>query len=79
MAANRTSPIGYELVIETFLKHNRGDLALPFVPKVSNFEMQANYYSRMGMTEEASRARAQSQEGAGAGRLFRMFRLGGSS
>eukprot|EP00927_Polykrikos_kofoidii_P077399 TRINITY_DN74338_c0_g1_i1.p1 TRINITY_DN74338_c0_g1~~TRINITY_DN74338_c0_g1_i1.p1 ORF type:complete len:862 (-),score=143.57 TRINITY_DN74338_c0_g1_i1:161-2746(-) len=70
MATLRSSPIGYELVIEAFLKHRRNDLALPFVPKVKNFDTQAAFYSRMGMEEEAQTARAQRQERAGPGRLL---------
>ena len=42
--------------IEAFLKHDRRDLARPFVPKVKNPEQQANYYARMGMDEEAQAA-----------------------
>eukprot|EP00928_Gymnodinium_smaydae_P028796 TRINITY_DN21867_c0_g1_i1.p1 TRINITY_DN21867_c0_g1~~TRINITY_DN21867_c0_g1_i1.p1 ORF type:complete len:863 (-),score=161.32 TRINITY_DN21867_c0_g1_i1:112-2700(-) len=70
MATHRTSPIGYELIVETFLKHRRNDLALPFVQKVKNPEMQATYYSKMGMEEEANAARRQAQERAGPGRLL---------
>merc|ERR1712151_760640 len=69
-AANRTSPIGYELFIEAFLKHGRNDLAQPFVPRVKDPEKQAIYYSKMGMEEEAAAARAQQQKQGGAGRLL---------
>lgn len=51
MAANRTSPIGYEPFIEAFLKHRREDLAVPFVPKVKSAAAQARFYSRMGMED----------------------------
>jgi len=74
MATHRTSPIGYELIIEAFLKSGRNDLASPFVPRVKNPELQAEYYSRMGMEEEAQAARAMRQERAGAGMLLNMFR-----
>jgi len=77
LAKNRTSPIGYELFIEAFLEHRRNDLALPFVPKVKSSEQQASYYSRMGMEEDAQRARAQGQELSGAGRLLQNIFGGG--
>merc|ERR1712061_851423 len=70
MATHLKAPIGYELVIEAFLKHGRNDYALPFVPKVKNPELQAAYYTQMGMEEEAQAARAQRQERAGPGRLL---------
>lgn len=70
MARHLVSPVGYEIVVEAFLKHNRHDLALPFVPKVKNPELQAVYYSRMGMENEARAAREQRPERAGAGRLL---------
>merc|ERR1712232_145588 len=77
MATRLTSPIGYELVIEAFLKHGRNDYAKPFVPKVKDAERQAAYYSKMGMEEEAQAALRQRQERGGAGRLLQnMFRLG---
>lgn len=79
LAKNRTSPIGYELFIEAFLEHQRHDLALPFVPKVKSSEQQAIYYSRMGMEEDAQRARAQGQELSGAGRLLQNIFGGGRS
>merc|ERR1711920_378874 len=69
LAQCRTSPIGYELFIEAFLKRGRNDLALPLVPKIKNLEQQATYYSRMGTEEDAQRARAQGQERSGPGRL----------
>jgi len=70
MATHRSSPVGYELVVEAFLKHGQHDLAKPFVPKVKNPELQAAYYERMGMHEEARAARAQRHERAGPGRLL---------
>mmetsp|Transcript_58339 Transcript_58339/g.103681 ORF Transcript_58339/g.103681 Transcript_58339/m.103681 type:complete len:862 (+) Transcript_58339:8-2593(+) len=70
LATHRSSPIGYELFIEAFLKHGRNDLAIPFVTKVKSSDQQAIYYSRMGMEEEAQRARMQGQERTGAGRLL---------
>uniref|UniRef100_A0A7S1FJ93 Vacuolar protein sorting-associated protein 16 homolog n=1 Tax=Noctiluca scintillans TaxID=2966 RepID=A0A7S1FJ93_NOCSC len=76
MATNRSSPIGYEMVIEAFLKHGREDLALPFVPKVKNLETQAAFYTKMGMETEAQAARSQRQERAGPGALLsNMFRM----
>jgi len=76
MATNRSSPIGYEMVIEAFLKHGREDLALPFVPKVKNLETQAAFYTKMGMESEAQAARSQRQERAGPGALLsNMFRM----
>ncbi|CAE8714100.1 unnamed protein product, partial [Polarella glacialis] len=77
MATHRTSPIGYELIIEAFLKHGRNELALPFIPKVKTAEQQAMYYSRMGMDAEAQAALTQRQERSGAGRLLsNILRLG---
>eukprot|EP00929_Paragymnodinium_shiwhaense_P019549 TRINITY_DN13286_c0_g2_i1.p1 TRINITY_DN13286_c0_g2~~TRINITY_DN13286_c0_g2_i1.p1 ORF type:complete len:864 (-),score=226.37 TRINITY_DN13286_c0_g2_i1:194-2785(-) len=70
MATRLTSPIGYELVIEAFLKHGRHDYAKPFVPKVKDPERQAAYYSKMGMEEEAQAALRQRQERGGAGRIL---------
>mmetsp|Transcript_72406 Transcript_72406/g.204674 ORF Transcript_72406/g.204674 Transcript_72406/m.204674 type:complete len:865 (+) Transcript_72406:200-2794(+) len=73
MATALNPPSGYEQVIEAFLKHDRRDLARPFVPKVKNPEQQANYYARMGMDEEAQAARAQAQQqasGFGSGRFL---------
>jgi len=75
LATCRTSPIGYELFIDAFLKAGRNDLASPFVQRVKNPDLQASYYERMGMEEEAQAARAQRQERAGAGRLLNMFSL----
>lgn len=65
MASIRSSPIGYELVIDQFLKHNRRDLALPLIPKVRSPEQQAVYYSKLGREEDAAAARAQRQDGPG--------------
>lgn len=77
LANNRTSPIGYELFVEAFLKHGRSELALPLVPRVKNAEEQANFYSRMGMDDEAKKARDQGgQGGAGAGRFLKSLGLG---
>ena len=98
-ATHRTSPIGYELFIETFLllglfsmfllmsfclgrrscrtrKHGRNDFALALVPQVKGGEQQAQYYLRMGMAEEAQRARSQGQERSGAGRLLNILGVG---
>lgn len=75
MATCRSSPVGYELFIDAFLRAGRNDLASPFVPRVKNPELQAEYYQRMGMEEEAQAARAQRQERAGAGRLLNMMGL----
>lgn len=70
MATHRTSPIGYELIVETFLKHGRKDLAQTFVPRVKDPEQQASYYSRMGMEEEARAALAQRSDRAGVVGVF---------
>merc|ERR1712039_340309 len=70
MATHRSSPVGYELFVEAFLKHGRSDLAIPFVPRVKSPELQAVYYTQMGMEEEAQAARAQRQERAGPGKLL---------
>eukprot|EP00747_Dinoflagellata_sp_TGD_P152940 gnl/TRDRNA2_/TRDRNA2_177353_c3_seq1.p1 gnl/TRDRNA2_/TRDRNA2_177353_c3~~gnl/TRDRNA2_/TRDRNA2_177353_c3_seq1.p1 ORF type:complete len:411 (+),score=99.18 gnl/TRDRNA2_/TRDRNA2_177353_c3_seq1:153-1385(+) len=69
MATNVTSPIGYEFIIEAFLKHDRNDYALSFISQVSS-EQQAVYYERMGMDREAEAARAAGDERGGAGRLL---------
>lgn len=77
MATHRTSPVGYELVVEAFLKHGQRTLAVPFVPKVKSLDLQATYYERLGMQEEARAARAQRQERAGPGKLLQnMLRFG---
>lgn len=73
LATHRTSPIGYELIIEAFLRNNQIDMARPFVPRVKNPELQATYYSKMGMEEEAAAARAQRQPGAGPRGLLQNF------
>merc|ERR1712216_640449 len=76
LANNRTSPIGYELFVEAFLKHGRTELALPLVPKVKSAEAQAVFYSKMGMEEQAQRAReASGQARSGAGRLLQNLGL----
>ncbi|CAE7218827.1 vps16 [Symbiodinium sp. CCMP2592] len=75
-ATHRTSPIGYELFIDTFLKHGRNDFALALVPQIKSAEQQAQYYLRMGMAEEAQRARSQGQERSGAGRFLNMLGVG---
>jgi len=75
LASNRTSPIGYELFVEAYLKHGRTELALPLVPKVKNPEAQAAFYSKMGMEEEAQRALAQGRGRGGAGNLLANFGL----
>jgi len=70
-AKNLTSPIGYEVFIDAFLKHNRNDLAMPFMPQVKNLEQRARFYERMGMHEEANATLAQDQQQGGAGRLLK--------
>lgn len=70
-ATSMTSPIGYELFIEAFLRHRRIDYALPLVrDQVKNPEVQAEFYSRMNMEEQAQAALAQSRERSGPGRLL---------
>jgi len=77
LANNRTSPVGYELFVEAFLRYGRTELALPLLPKVKSAEAQANFYSKMGMEEEANRARERgSQASAGPGRLLQSLGLG---
>lgn len=72
----RTSPIGYELFVDAFLKHGRTELALPLIPKIKNAEAQANFYSKMGMEEEAQRARDQGGRAqAGPGRILQSLGL----
>jgi len=73
LAKCRTSPIGYDMFIEAFLKHGRYELALPLVLKVKSPEMQAIYYSKMGMEDEAQAARARREERAGPGRFLQNF------
>jgi len=70
LATHRTSPIGYEPIVEAFLKHGRNDLAQGFVPRVKDPEQQAAYYSRMGMEEEARQALAQRSDRAGVVGVF---------
>eukprot|EP00434_Breviolum_minutum_P002180 symbB.v1.2.001920.t1/scaffold55.1/size374282/2 len=71
-----TSPIGYEVFVETFLKHGRQDFALALVPKVKSCEQQAQYYQQMGLHDQAQRARTQGQERSGAGRLLNILGVG---
>lgn len=84
-----TSPIGYELFVETFLKHGRQDFALALVPKVKSSEQQASdesvfrcldvqalYYQQMGLHDQAQRARSQAQERSGASKLLNILGVG---
>jgi len=73
MATHLTSPVGYELVVDAFLKHGQIELAKPFVAKVKGYEQQAEYYEKMGLHAEARAARAQRQERSGAGKLLQNF------
>lgn len=78
MAMQRTLPagLGYEVYVEAYLRHGEHEKALPFVQKVKSPDLQASFYSRMGMEEEAAAARARSQERAGPARLLQnMLRL----
>ena len=59
-----------------YRKHGRNDFALALVPQIKGAEQQAQYYLRMGMAEEAQRARSQGQERSGAGRLLNMLGVG---
>lgn len=70
LATHRTSPIGYEPIVEAFLKHGRHDLARTFVPRVRDPEQQASYYTQMGMDEEARAALAQRSDRVGVVGVF---------
>mmetsp|Transcript_9893 Transcript_9893/g.22154 ORF Transcript_9893/g.22154 Transcript_9893/m.22154 type:complete len:199 (+) Transcript_9893:2-598(+) len=76
MASNRTSPVGYDLVIEEFLKHGCYDYAKAYVPRVKGNEAQAAYYRRMGLEREAQEALQQRGDRGGAGALFQNFLRG---
>lgn len=65
MAQLRTLPIGYEVIVDAFLSGGRQDLASQFVPKIKSFEVQAKYYSKMGMEREAQAAYARKDERTG--------------
>jgi len=71
LAENRTSPIGYDVFVDAFIKHRREDLAKPFVPKIKDFQVQAEFYKRMGMEEEAQNAlQMQDKQTSGLSGLF---------
>lgn len=71
----RTSPIGYELFVEAFLRHGRTEHAMPLIPKIKSLEAQADFYSKMGLEEKANEIRSQSGQRSGAGRLLQNLGL----
>lgn len=71
LATYRSSPVGYELFVEAFLKHGREDLAKPLVAKVKIPEQQAQFYYKMGMEQEANEVMRKERERAqGPGRFI---------
>lgn len=71
LATHLSSPVGYELFVDAFLKHGREDLAKPLVLKVKGPELQAGFYRRMGMNDEAdAMLRKEKERAQGPGRIF---------